>query len=88
VVGIGRGAAVPEPAAVHQLTGALRAVADAIETGITPAAPASAAPPEDPQLQPVAVAVSSVLAVLTRGEPRGEPRELGGTRERSPEPRG
>jgi uncharacterized membrane protein YccC len=70
VVAIGRGAAVPEPAAVHQLTGALRTVADAIETGVAPATDASATLPADPSLQPVAVAVSSVLAVLTRGAPR------------------
>lgn len=71
VVAIGRGAPVPRPAAVHQLTGALRAVADAIEAGITPTAPTSAATPEDPRLEPVAVAVSSVLGVLTRGQAGG-----------------
>jgi uncharacterized membrane protein YccC len=78
VVAISRGAAVPEPSAVHHLTGALRAVADAIETGSTPSATVPAALPADPQLQPVTVAVSSVLAVLTHGETRqpGEPPEL------------
>jgi len=75
VVAIGRGAAVPAPAAVHQLTGALRAVADAIETGIAPAADAAAALPADPALAPVTVAVSSVLAVLTRGAPPAQPRD-------------
>jgi len=74
VVAIGRGAEVPEPASVHQLTGALRAVADAIESG-TP--PRGVGPlPADPRLEPVTAAVRSVLSVLTGGggdAPRGEP---------------
>jgi uncharacterized membrane protein YccC len=78
VVAIGRGAPVPGPAGVHQLTGALRAVADAIETGATPSASVPATLPADPALQPITVAVSSVLAVLTPGESRqlGESPEL------------
>ena len=36
VVAIGRGAPVPSAASVHALTGTLRAVADAIETGTPP----------------------------------------------------
>jgi len=65
VVAIGRGAAVPEPTGVHQLTGALRAVADAIESGTPPRGPAPL--PTDPQLEPVTDAVRSVLSALTSG---------------------
>jgi uncharacterized membrane protein YccC len=70
VVAIGQGAGVPEPAAVHQLTGALRAVADAIESGTLTR---GAGPlPADPRLEPVTAAVRSVLSVLTSGgEVRG-----------------
>jgi hypothetical protein len=64
-VAIGRGAAPPSAAAVHQLTGALRAVADAIETGTLPR-PAGPLP-ADPQLDPVTDAVRSVLTMLTPG---------------------
>jgi uncharacterized membrane protein YccC len=72
---ISRGAAVPAPDAVHQLTGMLRAVADAIEAGVP--APTPGDLPSDPALRPVTVAVRSVLGVLTRGEPRarGEARK-------------
>jgi len=75
VVAIGRGAPAPAPEAVRQLTGMLRAVADAIEARVPPLAPREL--PDDPALAPVTAAVRSVLAVLTRGEPRarGEARE-------------
>jgi uncharacterized membrane protein YccC len=75
VVAIGRGAPAPDPEAVRQLTGRLRAVADAIEARLPPPAPGEL--PDDPALAPVTAAVRSVLAVLTRGEPRarGEARE-------------
>jgi hypothetical protein len=76
-VALGRGAAPPSAAAVHQLTGALRAVADAIETGTRPR-PAGPLP-ADPQLDPVTDAVRSVLTVLTPGggdAPKGEPAVL------------
>ena len=75
VVAIGRGAPAPAPEAVRQLTGTLRAVADAIEARVPPPAPGEL--PDDPALAPVTAAVRSVLAVLTRGEPRarGEARE-------------
>jgi uncharacterized membrane protein YccC len=63
-VAIGRGAGVPAPAAVHQLTGALRAVADAIEAGTQPRA--TGALPEDERLKAVTAAVRSVLSVLVR----------------------
>ena len=66
VVAIGRGAEAPSPAAVHQLTGALRAVADAIESGTSPRAVTPL--PTDPQLEAVTAAVRSVLSVLTRGD--------------------
>ena len=66
VVGIGRGAAVPEPSAVHGLTGALRAVADAIETEQPPRVPGKL--PDDPALELVTSAVHSVLAALIKDE--------------------
>ena len=74
-VAIGRGAPAPAPEAVRQLTGILRAVADAIGARVPP--PAHGELPDDPALAPVTAAVRSVLAVLTRGEPRarGEARE-------------
>ncbi len=68
VVAIGRGATGPAPDAVHRLTGALRAVADAIEAELPPRCPGEL--PSDPALAPVTAAVRSVLALLTRGEPR------------------
>jgi hypothetical protein len=65
VVAIGRGAPVPPAASVHALTGTLRAVADAIETG-TP--PRLAGPlPADPELEAVTASVRSVLSVLIKG---------------------
>jgi hypothetical protein len=75
VVAIGRGAPAPAPEAVRQLTGMLRAVADAIEARVPPPAPGEL--PDDPALAPVTAAVRSVLAVLARDEPRarGEARE-------------
>ena len=72
VVAIGRGARAPAPEAVRQLTGMLRAVADAIEARLPPPAPGGL--PSDPALAPVTTAVHSVLAVLTRGS-RGQARE-------------
>jgi uncharacterized membrane protein YccC len=76
-VAIGRGAEPPSPASVHMLCGALRAVADAIETE-TPLR--SAVPlPDDPQLESVTAAVRSVASMLTRGgddEARGEAAQL------------
>lgn len=73
VVAIGRGADVPSPKAVHQLTGTLRSVADAIEAGLPPP-PGDI--PDDPALAPVTAAVRSVLSVLAGGGPRrqGEPK--------------
>jgi hypothetical protein len=66
VVAIGRGAPVPSAASVHALTGTLRAVADAIETG-TP--PRLASPlPSDPELEAVTASVRSVLSVLIKNE--------------------
>ena len=76
-VAIGRGAAPPSAAAVHQVSGALRAVADAIETGTVPRPGGSL--PADPQLEPVTDAVRSVLSTLTPGggdAARGEPAAL------------
>jgi uncharacterized membrane protein YccC len=76
-VAVGRGAEPSSPASVHKLSGALRAVADAIESR---APLQSAGPlPADPQLEPVTAAVRSVLSMLTRGggdAARGEAAEL------------
>ena len=69
VVAIGRGTAPPDAKAVHQLTGTLRAVADAINAGTPPAI--SGELPDDPTLMPVTDAVRSVLAVLVRGGESG-----------------
>ncbi len=71
VVAIGRGAPVPAAAAVHALTGKLRAVADAIETGTPPRVPGPL--PDEPELEAVTSAVHSVLSVLIKsgsGGPR------------------
>lgn len=63
---ISRGAPRPEPKSVNQVTGTLRAVADAMEAGLPP----TVGPlPADRELQPVTDAVRSVLAILTPGEP-------------------
>jgi len=69
VVAIGRGTVPPDASAVHQLTEALRAVADAINTGTPPAI--SGELPDDPTLTPVTDAVRSVLSVLVRGGESG-----------------
>jgi uncharacterized membrane protein YccC len=70
-VAIGRGAPVPSPGSVRQLTATLREIADAIEAR---AVPRPGELPADPELQPVNTAVRSVLAVLTRDEPRAAAR--------------
>ncbi len=67
VVAIGRGGPAPPPGAVHGLTGALRAVADAIETGTPPRVPAGL--PSESSLEPVTAAARAVLAVLSPGSP-------------------
>jgi uncharacterized membrane protein YccC len=73
VVAISRGAPVPGRAAVHQLTAELRAIAEAMDAGL--ALPPTARPlPADEALEPVTLAVSSVLGVLTPAE--GQPPEL------------
>jgi hypothetical protein len=64
-VAIGRGAEPPAPAAVHSLCGALRSVADAIETE-TPLR-TTVPLPSDPQLESVTAAVRSVVSMVTRG---------------------
>jgi uncharacterized membrane protein YccC len=65
VVAIGRGAPVPSASAVHALTGALRAVADAIEADVPPHPSGSL--PGDPALEAVTAAVRSVLGILAGG---------------------
>ena len=72
VVAISRGAPAPSPESVRRLSGTLRAVADAMATGVAPGDVGEL--PTDIELQPVTDAVRSVLAVLTPGEarPRGE----------------
>ena len=76
-VAISRGAEPPSPAAVHQLCGALRAVADAIgaDTPLRSVVPL----PSDPQLESVTAAVRSVVSMVTRGggdTARGESAQL------------
>jgi hypothetical protein len=77
-VSIGRGAEPPSPASVHSLCGALRSVADAIETE-TPLR-TTVPLPSDPQLEAVTAAVRSVVSMVTRGgggdEARGEAAQL------------
>jgi uncharacterized membrane protein YccC len=76
-VAIGRGAEPPSPTAVHSLCGALRSVADAIETE-TPLR-TTVPLPSDPQLESVTAAVRSVVSMVTRGggdEARGEAAQL------------
>ena len=69
VVAIGRGAPVPSAASVHALTGTLRAVADAIETG-TP--PRLASPlPSDPELE--AVTGKRAFCAIGSDQERGQP---------------
>jgi uncharacterized membrane protein YccC len=76
-VALGRGAEPPPPASVHQLSGALRAGADAIESDTLRR---SGDPlPAEPQLEPLTAAVRSVLSMLTRGggdATRGEQAQL------------
>jgi uncharacterized membrane protein YccC len=67
-VAISRGAPAPAPDSVRQLTSILRGVADAMAIGVAPNRPGDY--PADPELQPVADTVRSVLAVLTRTEPQ------------------
>ena len=76
-VALGRGAQPPSPVSVHQLSGALRAIADAIESDqpLRSAVPL----PSDPQLESVTAAVRSVVSMLTRGggdAARGEAAQL------------
>jgi uncharacterized membrane protein YccC len=67
-VAISRGAPAPSPDSVRQLTAMLRGVADAMSAGVAP--PSVREYPADPELQPVVDAARSVLAVLSRAEPR------------------
>jgi uncharacterized membrane protein YccC len=63
-VAIRRGAPAPSPGAVHQLTAALSAVADAIDAGVPPRVGEL---PDDEALKPVTDAVRPVLSVLGSG---------------------
>jgi uncharacterized membrane protein YccC len=65
VVEMSGGAPRPAPDAVHQLTGMLRGVADAIEAQVPPAIPRQL--PDDPALTPVTDAVRLVVSVLSPG---------------------
>jgi uncharacterized membrane protein YccC len=67
-VAISRGAPAPSPDAVHQLTAALYAVADAIDAGVPPRV---GEPPDDEALKPVTDAVRPVLSVLGSGPQPG-----------------
>ena len=76
-VALRRGATPPSATSVRRLTGALRAMADSIESD-TPLRAAGPLP-ADPQLEPVTAAVRSVLSMLTPGggdAARGEPAAL------------
>jgi uncharacterized membrane protein YccC len=69
-VAIRRGAPAPSPDAVHQLTAALYAVADAIDAGVPPRIGEL---PDDEALQPVTDAVRPVLSVLGSGPQSARP---------------
>ncbi|MCW2931070.1 MAG: hypothetical protein JWM19_2032 [Actinomycetia bacterium] len=64
VVAISRGAPAPLPEAVHQLTGELRAIAEAMNAGLV-LPPTTRPLPADACLEPVTTAVRSILGVLT-----------------------
>jgi uncharacterized membrane protein YccC len=66
-VAISRGAPAPDPEAVHQLTGQLRAIAEAMDAGLV-LPPTTRPLPADEALEPVTAAVRSVLGVLTPAE--------------------
>jgi uncharacterized membrane protein YccC len=68
-VAISRGAPAPAPEAVYQLTGELRATAEAMNAGLV--LPRTTRPlPADACLEPVTAAVRSILGVLTPAERR------------------
>jgi uncharacterized membrane protein YccC len=69
-VAIRRGAPAPSPGAVHQLTAALYAVADAIDAGVPPQVGEL---PDDEALKPVTDAVRSMLSVLGSGPQPARP---------------
>jgi uncharacterized membrane protein YccC len=74
-VAISRGARAPAPGPVRQLTGELRAIAEAMDAGLA-LPPTSRALPDDEALEPVTAAVRSVLGVLTpagRRPPQRQP---------------
>jgi len=64
-----RGAPAPSPDAVHQLTAALYAVADAIDADVPPRVDKL---PDDEALKPVTDAVRPVLSVLGSGPHPGQ----------------
>jgi uncharacterized membrane protein YccC len=63
-VDISRGAPPPSPAAVHQLTAQLDAIATAMEHGVPP--PPAGELPDDEALKPIIRAATPVLALLAR----------------------
>jgi hypothetical protein len=69
-VAIRRGAPAPSPGAVHQLTAALSAVADAIDAGVPPRVGEL---PDDEALKPVTDAVRPLLSVLGPGPQPARP---------------
>jgi hypothetical protein len=69
-VAIRQGASAPSPDAVHQLTAALYAVADAIDAGVPPRAGEL---PGDEALKPVTDAVRPVLSTLGSGPQPAQP---------------
>jgi hypothetical protein len=78
-VDISRGAPAPSPAAVHQLTAQLDAVASAISRGTPP--PPAGDLPDDEMLRRVITAAKPVLALLA---PR--PGQPGQEQPRTPDP--
>jgi hypothetical protein len=63
-VAIWRGAPAPDPASVHQLTGELRAIAEALAARLS-LPPTDRPLPSDQTLEPVTSAVRSLLSILT-----------------------
>jgi uncharacterized membrane protein YccC len=68
-VAISRGSPAPAPDGVYQLTGELRAIAEAMDAGLM-LPPTTRPLPADEALEPVTAAVRSVLGVLTPTERR------------------
>jgi uncharacterized membrane protein YccC len=73
-VEISRGAPAPSPAAAHQLTATLEAIADAIDARAQP--PRAGLLPDDEQLKPVIHAAQPILALASGPRPIGPDAEV------------